>query len=99
MSWNGVCSNRFLVKNGVKQGGVLSSILFCLYLDGLLAILAESNVACFIGTWYFGALAYADDIVLLAPCARAMRLMLKYVMSMLRDLTLSSTLKNQSVFL
>ena len=42
-----------------------------------LAILAESNVSYFIGTWYFGALAYADDIVLLAPSARAMRLMLK----------------------
>ena len=77
MSWNGVCFNRFLVKNGVKQGGILSPILFCLYLDGLLAILAESNVGCFIGTWYFGSLAYADYIVLLAPSARAMRLMLK----------------------
>ena len=55
----------------------MNPILFCLYLDGLLAILAESNVGCFIGTWYFGALAYADDIVLLAPSARAMRLMLK----------------------
>ena len=77
VSWNGVCSNRFLVKNGVEQGGVLSPILFCLYLDGLLAILVESNVGCFIGTWYFGALAYADDIVLLAPSNRVMRLMLK----------------------
>ena len=46
VSWNGVCSNRFLVKNGVKQGGVSSPILFCLYLDELLAILAESNVVC-----------------------------------------------------
>ena len=64
------------LKNGVKQGGVLSPILFCLYLDGLLAILAESNVDCFIGTWYFGALAYADEIVLLAPSARAMHLIL-----------------------
>ena len=55
----------------------LSSILFYLYSDGLLAILAESNVGCFIGTYYFAALAYADDIVLLTPFARAMRLMLK----------------------
>ena len=74
---HGFCSNRFLVKNGVKQGDDLSPILFCLYLDGLFAILADSNVGCFIGTWYFGALAYADDIALLAPSARAMRLMFK----------------------
>ena len=77
----------------------MSPILFCLYLDGLLAILAESNVGCFMGTWYFGALAYADDIVLLAPSARAMRLMLKICDEYVRDLTLSSTLKDQSVFL
>ena len=56
---------------------MLSPILFCIYLDGLLAILAESNVGCFIGAWYFRALAYADDIVLLTPSARAVRLVLK----------------------
>ena len=50
--------------------------MFCLYLDGLLANLAVSNVGCFIGAWYFGALAYADDIVLLVPSSRAMRLIL-----------------------
>ena len=55
----------------------MSPILFCLYLDGLLATLAKSNVGCFIGKWYFEALAYADDIALLSSSARAMRFMLK----------------------
>ena len=40
--WNGVFSERFLVKNGVKQGGVLSPVLFCIYIDGLLERLARS---------------------------------------------------------
>ena len=77
VSWNGVYSNRFLVKKRCTTRRCLSPILFCLYLDGLLAILTESNVSCFIGTWYFGELAYDDDIVLLAPSATAIRLMLK----------------------
>ena len=38
--------------------------------------LTKANVGCFIGNFFIGALAYADDIVLLAPTSRAMRIML-----------------------
>ena len=31
VSWNGICSALFLVKNGVKQGGMISPVLFCIY--------------------------------------------------------------------
>ena len=48
-------------------------MLFCLYLDGLLSLLAKSGVGCLVGECYVGALAYQDDIVLLAPTANAMR--------------------------
>jgi hypothetical protein len=33
------------IRNGVKQGGVLSPILFCVYLDELLIGLKESGFA------------------------------------------------------
>ena len=62
--------------NGVKQGGAFSPVLFCIYLDGLLCRLAELKIGCFIGNVFVGALAYADDIALLAPTTRAVRLML-----------------------
>jgi len=68
--WNGVQSRWFRVMNGVKQGGVLSPILFCVY---LLKSLAEANVGCYIGSSFVGVLAYADDLVVLAPTATAMR--------------------------
>ena len=76
VSWNGVCSVPFSVLNGVKQGWVISPVLFCIYLDKLLGKLAEAWVGCYIGIIFVGALEYADDIVLLAPTARAMRFML-----------------------
>ena len=75
--WNGITSSSFRVSNGVIQGGILSPVLFCIYLDVLLLALKHAGVGCHLGKWFIGALAYADDLVLLAPTARAMRIMLK----------------------
>jgi len=55
---------------------VLSPVLFCLYIDGLLVALSRAGVGCFIGDYFIGALIYADDIVLLEPSALALRIML-----------------------
>ena len=64
------------VTNGVRQGGVLSPILFTLYMDDLLKELECLGVGCFWDSLYAGALCYADDLVLLAPSPSALRIML-----------------------
>ena len=74
--WNNSLSDSFCVSNGVWQGGVLSPILFAIYIDSLLEMLESSGVGCYYGGSFVGALAYADDVVLLAPWASALRLML-----------------------
>jgi hypothetical protein len=73
---NGVMSDYFTAVNGVKQGGVLSPVLFYIYIDGLLLVLQKANVGCCIGSCFVGALAYADDITLLAPTPTAVGKML-----------------------
>jgi hypothetical protein len=40
--WNGVYSCNFSVRNGVKQRGIISPMLFCIYLDNVLAKLQSS---------------------------------------------------------
>ena len=80
MEWNDVCSDYFSVRNGVKQGEVISPVLFCVYIDGLLKLLSDVKVGCYIGHVFVDALAYADDIVLLAPTARAMCLSTRSLM-------------------
>ena len=74
--WSHSFSNPFSVSNGVRQGSVLSPVLFSVYLDELLEMLGNSGVGCHWGGSFVGALCYADDIVLLAPCASALRHML-----------------------
>ena len=53
------------MRNGVKQGSVLSHLLFAIYNDSLLNKLEESGVGCHMGGHFTRALAYADDITLL----------------------------------
>ena len=74
--WNSKKSGSFAIKNGVRQGAILSPCLFCLYLDNLLKALCESGVGCHIGGFYFGAFGYADDVILLAPSRESLQLML-----------------------
>ena len=65
--WNNCLSTKFHVTNGVKQGGVLSPLLFIVYFDELITRLKNSGIGCNIGDKYIGALCYADDRTLLSP--------------------------------
>jgi hypothetical protein len=62
-------------KNGVKQGGVLSPILFSVIIDALLCRLRATGVGCHLGHVFSGALSYADDVSLLAPSLHSAQLL------------------------
>ena len=77
VKWNNCVSSEFLVTNGVRQGGVLSPLLFGIYVDELLEKLKNSGIGCYLGHHFVGALGYADDIVLLCPTVAGLRKMIK----------------------
>ena len=52
------------MSNGVKQGSVLSAILFTIYMDKLLIMLRDFGFGCKIDICYNGAISYVDDITL-----------------------------------
>ncbi len=60
----GFRSDKFKINEGVKQGGILSSLLFN-FMDGLLSSLLELSVGALVGGVNTSALAYCDDILLL----------------------------------
>jgi hypothetical protein len=74
--WAHLKSAPFKCSNGVKQGAVLSPVLFCVYMDKLLSLLKLSNVGCHLGRRFAGALSYADDLALIAPTVHAARKLL-----------------------
>ena len=59
----------------MKQGGVLSPILFSVYIDELLTRLKHSGYGCLVGQVYCGAFAYAYDIAPVAPTTHALKAM------------------------
>ena len=73
VKWNDFKSAKFNVTNGVRQGGVLSPLLFSVYMDELLEKLKENGTGCHIGDHFVGALGYADDLILLCPSFTGMQ--------------------------
>ena len=61
VAWGLFKSRYFSLSNGVKQGGVLSPILFTLYIDKLLIRLKHAHIGCHMNNIFTGALSYADD--------------------------------------
>ena len=52
-------SDSFSVSNGVRQGGILSPYLFCVYMDDLCTKLNNVNTGCFMGTELINNIMYA----------------------------------------
>jgi hypothetical protein len=74
--WQTENSDWHTASNGVKQGGVISLVLFVNYIDELLKRLSYSGVGCFVGHLYCGSFGYADDVTLLAPLPHALKVTL-----------------------
>ena len=70
--YNGQSSEWFNVSNGVKQGAVLSPILFSVYINDLLEEFKRNQLGCHIGNVCCGIIGYADDILLLAPTVQSL---------------------------
>ena len=74
--WSGKYSNELTASNGTKEGAILSSCLFCIYMDVLISRLKEAGYGCRIGSRYVGALSYAYDLILNSPTLSGLQKMI-----------------------
>ena len=74
--WKGDHSKQFSVKNGVRQGAILSPVLFCFYMYDLFKLLRKSKSGCYIGSYFAGAMGYADDLLMICPTRKGLQEML-----------------------
>ncbi len=72
VKWDNVVSAPFYVSNGI-----VSPILFNVYMDDLSNQFNGSNTGCLVGNSIVNHLMYADDLVLLSPYSAGLRQMLK----------------------
>jgi len=70
--WGNSISTMFTVSNGVRQGGIMSPILFNVYIDDLSVKLNESKIGCMFNDTMYNHLIYADDTCIIAPSPSAM---------------------------
>ena len=75
--WNNEHSRYFKIRNGVKQGAILSAVLYCVYTNGLFSKLRRLKIGCYMDNTYVGVLGYADDLFLLSPSIDGLQEMLK----------------------
>ena len=74
--WCDAFSEVFSLRNGCKQGAVLSAIAYCVYVNGLFEELVKNRSGCWVGSTFLGLLGYSDDNFLLAPSREALQSML-----------------------
>ena len=64
------------VREGSRQGGVLSGLLFNFYMKSCIDDLLNLDVGCMLGPYRTNVIAYADDIILMAPSANGLQILL-----------------------
>jgi len=101
VKWLSTFSRFFTTTNGTRQRGILSPYLFSIYIRQLLGDVVQSRCGCCICDMMLNILAYADDLVLLAPSWRAMQDLLHLLskLSISIDMTCSTKKTVCMVFL
>lgn len=88
VKWNNKLSETFQIKAGVRQGGILSPLLFAIYIEDILTELKRKRKGCIIDGVFLGCFLYADDILLITHSVACLQSMLNICGSMAKEIDL-----------
>lgn len=98
--WASSLSSHFTVRNGTRQGSILSPLFFNIYTDNLSFTLKSIPVGCYINNRCLNHLMYADDMILIAPSPVALQELVQVCEAFIKenDLQLNKTKSKFMVF-
>ncbi len=74
-TWSNQYSEYFGVQNGIRQGGIISPLLYTIYADELVRRLKDEGLGCHVGNKYYGTPGYADDLSVICPSVKGLQRM------------------------
>ena len=87
------------MSQGVRQGGVLSPILFSLYVDDALVRLNETDLGCNLCGLFINAIMYADDIILMSPSIKLLQNLVNLCELEFRDINLGFNVSRELIII
>lgn len=93
---NGTYSDRKKIGNGVRQGGIISPLLFAIYMNDILTSLSKIKTGCRIGGNLLNIMAYADDVVLVSPSVTGLQQLLSEFHAGIESLSLKMNVEKST---
>ena len=97
VKWKSQSSCAFDVGTGTKQGGILSTDFFSLYMHDLIDLLTSSGFGCHIIQICIACLFFADDIVLLSPSRYGLQQLLDICVAYCKEFCLDFNVRKSKV--